>query len=71
MAAEGRRPEDLPQGRGSIPTIRCFALHCESQRSRAASLFVRLSRSFTLIMSRVSTFDASPGAAAAITIPCA
>jgi hypothetical protein len=43
----------------------------ESQRTRAASLLVRLSRSFTLIMSRVSTLDALPGAAAAITIRCA
>src|ERR1700756_2328293 len=71
MAVWGRRREDLPQGRGSILLSAVLPCVAESQRTRAASLLVRLSRSFMLIMSRVSTLDMSPGAAAALTISCA
>lgn len=65
------RRDDLSHDRGLIPASGCSAPYRESQRSRAAFLFVRPSWSLRLIMSRVSTLDALPGAAAAITIECA
>ncbi|OBF90534.1 hypothetical protein A5773_24985 [Mycobacterium sp. 852014-52450_SCH5900713] len=58
-------------GWGSAPASVSSDPHCDSQRSRAVSLVMRLSRSLPLTMSRVSTFDELPGAAAATTIACA